>query len=134
MEYDQVEAGSSLRLPPDVDPVAEFVTPAMSAASTFNNRLLRSLTAYQSDWLSFVSRRMRENLEVPTRLANCHTFPELQKVYLDYWKTAAEQYSVEVEHLSQLARRPTVAAAEPDAPATSSAPTAMPSVRCRPAA
>ena len=123
MDQMQADAGRSTRLPPDVNPVSEVVNTAMRAATTLNRNLLDNFAAYQKEWLGFLNRRWRENLDVPTRLASCRTLPEVQQVYLDYWKRAAEQYGVEFRHLGEIAQTKLEPAKPQQGPSPAVAPT-----------
>ena len=120
MDQTQKDASRPVKLPPDVDPVSEVFNPAMTAATTFNRNLLTSIAAYQKEWFGFLNWRWHENLDFPARLARCHMLPEVQQVYLDYWKRAAEQYGVEFQHLGELAQVKPQSAVEPAAPAAKS--------------
>lgn len=104
MEQIRPETANSGKFPPDVDPIAEILTPVMGAATTFNRSLLATVTASQNDWADFVNRRWRENLDLPERLGSCRTLLEFEQVYLAYWKRAAEQYGVELRHLGLIAQ------------------------------
>ena len=134
MDQMQADAGRSTWLPPDVDPVSEVFNPAMTAATTFNRNLLTTVDACQKDWFFFLNERWHENLKVPERLAGCRTLPEVQQVYLDYWKRAAEQYGVEFQHLGELAQAKPQSAVEPAAPAAKSSRAATVPDQYRPAA
>lgn len=117
MDQVQTDASRSARLPPDVDPIMEIENAAMSAATMFNRSLLASSAAYQKEWFGFLNRRWREDLDVPARLVCCQTLPEVQQVYLDFWKRAAEQYGVEFQHFAEIAQTKPQLAPEPTAPA-----------------
>ena len=134
MEQMQTDADHSTKLPPDVDPVSEFINPAMSAATTFNRSLLESATAYQKEWFGFLNRRWHENLDVSTRLASCRKLPEVQQVYLEYWKRTAAQYGVEFQHLGELAQAKPQSVPEPAAPGAKSSRAVTTPDRYRPAA
>ena len=134
MEQMQTDADRSTKLPPDVDPVSEFINPAMSAATTFNRSLLESATAYQKEWFGFLNRRWHENLDVSTRLASCRKLPEVQQVCLEYWNRTAAQYGVEFQHLGELAQAKPQSAPEPAAPGAKSSRAVTTPDRYRPAA
>ena len=79
-----------LKLPADVDTVMEVTTPAMTAVTTFNRNLVETFAAFQKEWFGFLNRRWRENMSMPTRLSTCQSLPEVQQIYLDYWKRMAD--------------------------------------------
>ena len=43
-------------------------------------------------WPQFLSVRFKEDLEFWRRLGLCRTPMDIQKVYIDFWRTAFEQY------------------------------------------
>lgn len=104
------------QLPADVDTIMEVATPALTAVTTFNRDLVETCAAFQNEWFGFLNRRWRENMAMPTRLSICQSLPEVQQVYLDYWKRVADQYGAEFQHLGEITQTRTPHAPNVTAP------------------
>ncbi|KAB2942364.1 MAG: phasin family protein [Hyphomicrobium sp.] len=57
-----------------------------------------------SELTDFTMRRLREDVRLPERLAQCRTPQDLQQAWLDYWQTAIAQYQGEWSRLADLGR------------------------------
>jgi Phasin protein len=118
----QDTAGRETSAIPAFDPevLSEISKPALAAATAFQHRTLESMTAYQKEWFGFLNARWQENMAMPARLSACRSLPEVQQVYMDYWKRAADQYGREYQSLGMIARADNAAASA--APPTSGNP------------
>ena len=99
--------------PFDVETILEMSNPATEVVKTFNSKLVENVGAYQKEWFGFFSQRWQENMTLPLRLATCKSMPEVQQVYADFWKRAAEQYGTEFSHVIDAAQHKTIAAEPP---------------------
>jgi hypothetical protein len=90
----------------DLDAVKELASPAFSAMGTFNATFLDQMAAYQAELTSFLSSRLRANVEMPARLTNCKTVQDVQNAYLDFFNQATLQYQAEFERMMLLSRQP----------------------------
>lgn len=88
----------------DPEVLSEMTTPALAAAASFQHRTLESMTACQKELFGFLNARWHENMAMPARLSTCRSLAEVQQVYVDYWKRAADQYSREYQNLGVIAR------------------------------
>ena len=98
--------------PFDAETVIEMSSPATATVKTFNATLVEDVSAYQKEWLGFMKQRWLENAALPQRLASCRSLPEVQQVYTDYWRRAADQYGAEWRHLTEISQSRPVHAAE----------------------
>lgn len=98
------ESRTLQQLPAGVDTIIEIATPAISAVTTFNRDLVETCATFQKEWFVFLNRRCRENMAMPTRLTACQSLPEVQQVFVEYWKRVAEQYGAEFQHLGEIAQ------------------------------
>lgn len=60
----------------------------------------RAAGAFES-WTQFVTLRFKEDLELGQRLTRCRTPIDVQGTYMEFWKTAFEQYGKYCAHLLQ---------------------------------
>lgn len=79
----------------DAQTVLEVTAPAAAAVKAFNTTLNQTVQACQKECAGFWQLRMRENLELTTRLMGCRSLPEVQQAYAGYWQRAAQQYGRE---------------------------------------
>ncbi len=64
--------------------------PPMALMTEMNGRLYESVAAFNRDWVAFVNRCLKDNLELSQRIVACTTVEEIPRVYGDWYKKSAE--------------------------------------------
>lgn len=81
---------------------AEFPHAAISHAMNYGAEAMRALTECQGKYASFVSKRISEDMAMPTRLAECKSPMEVIDVWADFYRTAMEHYADHARCMTQL--------------------------------
>jgi hypothetical protein len=55
-----------------------------------------------SEWLDFVNRRLKEDLNFPQRVCACRTAGELRDTYAAFWRQAMDDYQRELAVMARL--------------------------------
>jgi Phasin protein len=90
--------------PFDVTAVIEASRPTLSAAAEMNGRLYETVAAFNTEYIGFVNRRLKEDLGMPQQLASCRTVEDVYGVYTGFFQRAVEQYQAEFEQLAKLSQ------------------------------
>jgi len=88
----------------DVDVITEITAPAVAAATSFQQHVIETMAAGQTEWLGFLNERWHENLGLASQLSRCRSLLEIQFAYLGYWVRASAQYSKEYQRLNAIVR------------------------------
>ena len=93
-----------MAVPPafDVTALLEASRPTLAAAAELNGRLCETVTAFNSECVSFLNRRLREDLAMPQQFAACRTLEDVYGVYTGFFQRAGEQYQAEMEQLAKI--------------------------------
>jgi phasin protein len=75
--------------------------PLLAVATDINGKLLEHVAGAQKDWADFVHRRFKEDLAASRQLMNCQSFGDIQQIYSQYLRTAAEQCREQSERALQ---------------------------------
>jgi hypothetical protein len=86
----------------DVTALIEASRPALATAAEMNGRLYETVAALNSEYVSFINRRLKEDLGVPQQFAACRNVEDVYGVYTGFFQRAAEQYRAEMEHFARL--------------------------------
>ena len=78
--------------------------PALTAVAQMNGKVYDNLAAFNKHWVTFVNRRLKEDLAMPQQLAACKTVQEMYGVYADFFQTACADYQSKFEQLSKLGK------------------------------
>lgn len=89
-------------LPFDVSPLLEASRPTLAAAAEINGRLCETMTAYNTECVGFLNRRLTEDLAMPQRFAACRTIDDVYAVYTSFFQRAAEHYQTEMQQLVKI--------------------------------
>jgi len=81
---------------------ADIPNAAISHAMNYSAEAVRALTDCQGKYASFVSKRIREDMAMPTRLAECKSPMEVIDVWADFYRTAMEQYADHARNMTQI--------------------------------
>lgn len=84
---------------------AEFPHAAISHAMNYGAEAMRALTDCQGKYASFVSKRIKEDMAMPTRLAECKSPMEVIDVWADFYRTAMEQYADHTRSMTVLGQQ-----------------------------
>ena len=55
-----------------------------------------------SEWLDFVTRRLKEDLRLPQQLCACRSPEEIRDVHVAFWQRAVEDYQKEFTVMAKL--------------------------------
>jgi Phasin protein len=86
----------------DVTAMLDASRPTWSAAAAMNGRLYEAMAALNSEYVSFIDRRLKEDMAIPQQIATCRTLEDVYGVYTGFFQRAVEQYQSEMEQLAKL--------------------------------
>ena len=78
--------------------------PALSAMAEVNGRVYENISALSKNWVSFLNRRLKEDLAVPQQRAGCKTVHDMYGVYSGFFQNAVADYQAEFEQISKLGK------------------------------
>jgi hypothetical protein len=93
-----------MMLPFGLEALMELQRPALAAMAQVNDRMYDGLAAMNKNWVSFVNRRLKEDLAMPQQLAGCKTVQDMYGVYTEFFQTAYADYQSEFEQISKLGK------------------------------
>src|SRR5262245_5288527 len=76
--------------------------PALAGAVKWNGKMYQGLAMLGSEWLDFVNRRLKEDLNLPHRLCASQSPEELRVTYLAFLKQAMDDYQKELTVMARL--------------------------------
>jgi hypothetical protein len=82
----------------------ELNRPALTAMAEMNGKVYENLSTLNKTWVSFVNRRLKEDLAVPQQLASCKNLQDMMGVYRGFFQNAISDYQAELEELSKLGK------------------------------
>jgi hypothetical protein len=85
-------------------PVAAFAMwePVLAGAAKWNGKVYEGLAILGSEWLDFVTRRLKEDLRLPQQLCACRSPEEIRDVHVAFWQRAVEDYQKEFTIVANL--------------------------------
>ena len=95
---------SNQMMPFGVEAIMEMQRPAFTAVAEANARLYESMAAANSEWASFVNRRLKEDLAMPQQLAECRTMQDVFRVYTQFFQNACSQYQSGLGEMTKLSQ------------------------------
>jgi hypothetical protein len=101
---EKTDSETSNRMPFGVEALMEMQRPAFTAVAEANTRLYESIAAANSEWASFVNRRLKEDLAMPQQLAECRTMQDLFRVYTQFFQNACSQYQLGLGEMTKLSQ------------------------------
>jgi hypothetical protein len=78
------------------------IWPSMADAASVNSKVLQGLAILGGEWLDFVTRRLKEDVSLPARVAACRSPDEMSSVYADFWQKLVDDYWEEFAVLGKL--------------------------------
>ena len=80
----------------------ELWGPAIAGAARWNGKMYEGLAMLGSEWLDFVNRRLKEDLNFPQRVCACRTAEDLRDTYAAFWRQAMDDYQREMTVMARL--------------------------------
>lgn len=78
------------------------IWPSIADAASWNEKALQGLTMLGGEWLDFVTRRLDEDVSLPTKFAACRSPNEMSSVYAAFWQKLVDDYWKELAVLGKL--------------------------------
>jgi hypothetical protein len=78
--------------------------PALTAMAEMNGKVYENVSTLNKTWVSFLNRRLKEDLAVPQQLASCKNLQDMMGVYRGFFQNAIADYQAELEELSKLGK------------------------------
>jgi hypothetical protein len=82
----------------------ELNRPALSAMAEVNGKMFDNISTINKNWVSFLNRRLKEDLAIPQHLAGCKTVQDMYGVYTEFFQNAVADYQSEFEQMSKLSK------------------------------
>jgi hypothetical protein len=80
----------------------ELWGPALAGAAKWNGKMCQGFALLGSEWLDFVNRRLKEDLNLPQRVCACRSAEELRDTYTAFWRQAMDDYQKEFTVMAKL--------------------------------
>jgi hypothetical protein len=80
----------------------ELWGPALAGAARWNGRMYEGAAMLGNEWLDFVNRRLKEDLNFPHRVCACRTAEEVRDTYASFWRRAMDDYQREFTVMARL--------------------------------
>lgn len=80
----------------------ELWGPALAGAAKWNGKMCEGFALLGSEWLDFVNRRLKEDLNLPQRVCACRSPEELRDTYAVFWRQAMDDYQKEFAVMARL--------------------------------
>jgi len=93
-----------MALPLGFEALLEFQRPALTAMAQVNGKVYDNLAAMNRNWVTFINRRLKEELAMPQHLAGCKTVQDMYGVYSEFFQTAVADYQSEFEQMTKLGK------------------------------
>jgi hypothetical protein len=100
IEQDTPAQPSAMPLAVPAWPIA--IWPSIADAASWNEKALQGLTMLSGEWLDFVTRRLKEDVNLPTKFAACRSPNEISSVYAAFWQKLVDDYWKELAVLGKL--------------------------------
>jgi hypothetical protein len=97
---DNAKANGSSVLTPTMG--FELWGPALAGAAKWNGKMYEGFALLGSEWLDFVNRRLKEDLNLPQRMCACKSPEEARDTYVAFWRQAVDDYQKEFTVMTKL--------------------------------
>ena len=91
-------------MPLGFEALMEINRPALTAMAQVNGKVYDNLAAINRHWVTFINRRLKEELAMPQNLASCRTVQDMYGVYSEFFQTAVADYQSEFEQMTKLGK------------------------------
>jgi len=86
----------------DMDTLSATGEQSFAAMTHINARLLQAVVRYNTEVLDFVRHRLKRDMQMSEKLANCKSVGEVIETVDDFYRTAFTEYSEETAALMKL--------------------------------
>ena len=93
-----------LAVPLSIDALMELNRPALTAMAQMNGKVYDGIAAMNKNWITFVNRRLKQDLSMPQQLAECKTVQDVYGVYTEFVQTAVADYQAGFEQIAKLSK------------------------------
>jgi hypothetical protein len=94
------------------EPLATGFPLNVEAYFDINQKFYRMMTSCNDELMSFGRNRLKEDLDMPQKLAECKTPQDVMNVYFGFYQTALKQYADEAGELTRICTEMTSSAPE----------------------
>ena len=98
------DGGGTGETPFGFETMLEMQRPALAAMAELNGRLYGAIAAMNSEWTSFLNKRLKEDMAMPEQLAACKSVQDTYRVYTDYFQAACAHYQAGFEQIAKCGR------------------------------
>ncbi|MCF8468577.1 MAG: phasin family protein [Sneathiella sp.] len=78
-----------------------------------NQKFCKTMMVCNEELITFGRNRLKEDLDVPQKLAECKSPQDVMNVYLGFYQTALKQYTDEASHLTKICTEMNAESLEP---------------------
>ena len=82
----------------------QVLNPMLSGLQAWQGNGGKAVTALNTEWLTFVNRRIQEDFSLPHLLGSAKTPEEMWWVYAGFWQHTLEDYQAEYKEMLRLSR------------------------------
>lgn len=76
--------------------------PMMSAMTQINGKLIEQAARVNTEWMGFLNRRLKEDIETSQRMMECKTMQDIMAATSDFFQRAQQQYQAEFQYFAHL--------------------------------
>lgn len=76
--------------------------PVSTSLQAWNGRCTATAAELCGEWTEFVARRLKEDIELPGRLAASRTLEDVWRTYTGFWQRLASDYQQEMQRLARI--------------------------------
>ena len=67
-----------------------------------NQKIYKTMVACNDEWINFGRARLKEDLDIPQKLADCKCPQDVFGVYVNFYQRAVKQYATEASSLTKI--------------------------------
>ncbi len=82
--------------------IPAFTPDAMQQASQTYQAWLKSIMTVNEETTRFLTHRMREDIQLPMRIVQCHSPQEVMQQQIEFWNTMAKDYMQQTQKLQAI--------------------------------
>ena len=80
----------------------QVLNPMLSGLQAWQGKGGKAVAALNTEWLTFVNRRIHEDFSLPHQLGSAKTPEEMWRVYAGFWEHTLDDYQAEYKELLRL--------------------------------
>lgn len=85
-----------------LDAMAHLQKAGFGSLAWLGTAWVETMSEAGSEWMTFLAERMREDVKTQHQILHCRDMSELQKIQLDFMKTAMDQYTAETGKMLEI--------------------------------